>query len=45
MATKVNITEPITSSFEGSVQAILIDPNKGSFCGASDPHLDGFDCP
>ena len=28
-------------SFKGSAQAVAIDPNLGTLCGASDPRLDG----
>ena len=32
-------------TFEGSAQAILIEPGGRSLCGASDPRLDGIACP
>jgi gamma-glutamyltranspeptidase/glutathione hydrolase len=33
----------VGESFEGSAQAILLEPE--SLCGASDPRLDGIACP
>lgn len=32
-------------TFEGSAQAIQIEPGGHSICGASDPRLDGIACP